>query len=517
MLHMQLRTDKARHSKIISAKRGCYCLSHAGVKSQSQTGVCSKKRDKLRQIALYKRHASTELCLNPWLGRLRGIDHNEGFGMTLKSKAAAWAAAFCVLGAPATASAEVYLSVEVEPPALPEYEQPEVPGPGYIWTPGYWSYGDEGYYWVPGAWVEAPEPGLLWTPGYWGWSDGHYHWNGGYWGEHIGYYGGVSYGYGYTGVGYYGGRWSEGVFVYNASVTHVNVTIIHNTYHETVNVTHTTNVSYNGGAHGVTVKPTHAEETASRERHIQPTQHQLDHHQTASKNREQLATVNHGKPGVAATSKPGNFTGPGVTTAHNGGGAGQTHNGGAHQTGGGGQAHNGGPDRFHQGANNSPSGSGGPAPRQGGSTSHLGGGGAGGNHAASPGGHQRPTGSAAGQGGRGGASPHASHQGAGQQMGGNSHAGGRQGSGSGGAPHSGGASHGGNGQMAQHGGGMHSGGASHGAMGGGRPGGGIHGAMGGGGIHGAMGGRPAGGGAPHGATGGRPPQHAAPQQKKPKL
>src|ERR1700753_343505 len=24
------------------------------------------------------------------------------------------------------------------PPELPEYEQPEAPGPNYIWTPGYW-------------------------------------------------------------------------------------------------------------------------------------------------------------------------------------------------------------------------------------------------------------------------------------------------------------------------------------------------------------------------------------------
>ena len=148
----------------------------------------------MRQIALYKCHTDAELRLIRWLGPLWGIDYDEGFGMTLKSKAAAWTVAFCVLGAPVTASAGVFLSVEIEPPALPEYEQPEVPGPGFIWTPGYWAYGDEGYYWVPGAWVEAPEPGLLWTPGYWGWSDGYYMWHEGYWGMHIGYYGGVYYG-----------------------------------------------------------------------------------------------------------------------------------------------------------------------------------------------------------------------------------------------------------------------------------------------------------------------------------
>ncbi len=51
------------------------------------------------------------------------------------------------------------------PPPLPDYEQPPPPGDGYIWTPGYWTWGPAGYYWVPGAWVEAPYVGALWTPG----------------------------------------------------------------------------------------------------------------------------------------------------------------------------------------------------------------------------------------------------------------------------------------------------------------------------------------------------------------
>ena len=35
------------------------------------------------------------------------------------------------------------------PPPLPDYEQPQAPGDGYMWTPGYWAYGQDGYYWVP--------------------------------------------------------------------------------------------------------------------------------------------------------------------------------------------------------------------------------------------------------------------------------------------------------------------------------------------------------------------------------
>ena len=50
----------------------------------------------------------------------------------------------------------VGISINVAPPALPVYVQPPCPAVGYIWTPGYWAYGDDDYYWVPGTWVMAP-------------------------------------------------------------------------------------------------------------------------------------------------------------------------------------------------------------------------------------------------------------------------------------------------------------------------------------------------------------------------
>src|SRR5215472_13082996 len=79
------------------------------------------------------------------------------------------------------------------PPELPVYEQPPIPAPGYLWTPGYWASGPNGYFWVPGTWVQPPAVGVLWMRGYWGWRDGIYTWNAGYWGPHIGFYGGVNY------------------------------------------------------------------------------------------------------------------------------------------------------------------------------------------------------------------------------------------------------------------------------------------------------------------------------------
>src|ERR1035441_10590871 len=95
------------------------------------------------------------------------------------------------------------------PPPLPDYDQPPAPEPDYLWTPGYWGWSPEGYYWVPGAWVAAPYAGALWTPGYWGFVGGRYRFHHGFWGLHIGFYGGVDYGFGYTGYGYYGGYWGR--------------------------------------------------------------------------------------------------------------------------------------------------------------------------------------------------------------------------------------------------------------------------------------------------------------------
>src|SRR5579885_1872110 len=54
---------------------------------------------------------------------------------------------------PAAAFVSIGISVGIAPPPLPVYEQPIAPGPGYIWTPGYWAWDPAyGYYWVPGAW-----------------------------------------------------------------------------------------------------------------------------------------------------------------------------------------------------------------------------------------------------------------------------------------------------------------------------------------------------------------------------
>ncbi|MBU6422154.1 MAG: YXWGXW repeat-containing protein [Gammaproteobacteria bacterium] len=220
-----------------------------------------------------------------------------------------------LLVAPGIASAQVSvgISVHIGPPPLPVYPQPFAPGPGFIWTPGYWAWGPYGYYWVPGTWVLAPRVGFLWTPGYWGWSAGMYWWHPGYWGPHIGFYGGINYGYGYIGVGYVGGYWRGGAFYYNRAVTNVNVTYVHNTYSQTVVNNATMNrVSYNGGTGGTEARPTAEQQTYAREQHVAPTAAQVHQERVAMNNPAQRFSANHGRPQIAATAKPGVFKGPGV-------------------------------------------------------------------------------------------------------------------------------------------------------------------------------------------------------------
>jgi WXXGXW repeat (2 copies) len=211
-------------------------------------------------------------------------------------------AALLFLGLPlASSPAYVAVSVGIAPPAIPIYEQPFCPAPGYIWTPGYWAYGDFGYYWIPGAWVLAPRVGFLWTPGYWGYRNGGYSFNQGYWGPTIGFYGGINYGFGYYGSGYYGGRWEGNHFRYNTAVSRVNTTVITNTYvnREVVRNNSGTRKSFNGPG-GVQAKPTAKERAATKAEHIAPTSAQKSRVEAAKKDPGLRAKNNKGKPNADA-------------------------------------------------------------------------------------------------------------------------------------------------------------------------------------------------------------------------
>jgi WXXGXW repeat (2 copies) len=213
-------------------------------------------------------------------------------------------AASPVTTAASPARVNVAVSIRIGPPVLPVYAQPICPGRGYIWVPGYWAYGDDGYFWVPGMWVLPPRVGLLWTPGYWAFDDGFYLWHAGYWGATVGFYGGINYGFGYPGTGFYGGYWRGDEYFYNTRVTNVNTTIIRNVYNTPFANEHAVSrVSFNGGPHGIHARPTAAELSAARTSHVAMTRAQLQHQKSASNNRTMLASVNHGRPDVAATAR----------------------------------------------------------------------------------------------------------------------------------------------------------------------------------------------------------------------
>jgi hypothetical protein len=217
----------------------------------------------------------------------------------------------------ARAQISVDVSANVAPPELPVYDQPPIPGDGYLWTPGYWAWSDDDqdYYWVPGTWVMAPQPDYLWTPGYWGTQGAVFFWHPGYWGPQIGFYGGVNYGYGYGGLGYEGGYWQGGRLYYNRSVNNIGTVNITNVYNRTVvnNVT-VNRVSYNGG-NGIQVRPTAEELAAARAPHLSATPAQVQQVNLARSQPALRASQNQGHPPVAATSRPGVFSGTGVVAA----------------------------------------------------------------------------------------------------------------------------------------------------------------------------------------------------------
>jgi hypothetical protein len=228
----------------------------------------------------------------------------------------------------ASSFAQVGISVNFAPPILPVVVQPPCPVEGYIWTPGYWGWGVSDYYWVPGVWVAPPAVGLLWTPPWWGWSNGVYGFNEGYWGPTVGFYGGINYGYGYSGNGYWGGHWEGNTFRYNTAVTHVNTSVVHNTYVDSsVNKqVNATRASFNG-PNGVKAQATAEQKAAAgNAKKMPPTSEQLARQEAASKDHNLQASVNKGHPNPDAIKSFNQQHGKGTEGAGAVVGAGKTEN-----------------------------------------------------------------------------------------------------------------------------------------------------------------------------------------------
>src|SRR5947209_5137933 len=67
------------------------------------------------------------------------------------------------------------------PPAPRVERYGYAPGPGYVWTPGYYSWYGGGYNWVAGRWVLPPRPHSVWVPGHYVRHERHSEYVGGHW------------------------------------------------------------------------------------------------------------------------------------------------------------------------------------------------------------------------------------------------------------------------------------------------------------------------------------------------
>lgn len=78
---------------------------------------------------------------------------------------------------------DVGISVGGAPPA-PRFVGPVgvAPGPGYIWTNGYWDWRGGTWVWVDGRWLLPPHGRRVWVePYYHPYGAGAYHYHRGYW------------------------------------------------------------------------------------------------------------------------------------------------------------------------------------------------------------------------------------------------------------------------------------------------------------------------------------------------
>jgi hypothetical protein len=161
-----------------------------------------------------------------------------------------------------------------------------------------------------------PYTGALWTPGYWGFYSNRYWFHPGHWGLHIGYYGGINYGFGYIGVGYEGGYWNGGRFTYNRLYNNVNERRVHNLYsynagnramanREAFNrESNNARPSFHGGTGGTQVRPRPSEAAAWREPTAPRMNTQVQHAQRYQSSPGQFANTNHGQPARPTVSRP---------------------------------------------------------------------------------------------------------------------------------------------------------------------------------------------------------------------
>lgn len=82
-----------------------------------------------------------------------------------------------------SAAAQVSIGVTIGTPPPPlRYEVVPAPRPGYVWAPGYWSWGGSGYVWIGGTWYQD-RPGYVYVRPRWVNDHGRWRMDRAYWGR----------------------------------------------------------------------------------------------------------------------------------------------------------------------------------------------------------------------------------------------------------------------------------------------------------------------------------------------
>jgi hypothetical protein len=77
------------------------------------------------------------------------------------------AAGFLIAGTLLSGCASGAVVVRLAPPPPRYAVVGAAPGPGYVWTEGYWDWRGAHYEWVAGRWMRPPHARAVWVPGEW--------------------------------------------------------------------------------------------------------------------------------------------------------------------------------------------------------------------------------------------------------------------------------------------------------------------------------------------------------------
>jgi hypothetical protein len=97
----------------------------------------------------------------------------------MKSKV--WAATAVLFGTILTACGGGYVVAAYGPPPPRYGVVGYAPGPGYVWTEGFWNLSGSSWVWVGGRWMRPPHPHAVWVGPEWRREGRGYHYYKGYW------------------------------------------------------------------------------------------------------------------------------------------------------------------------------------------------------------------------------------------------------------------------------------------------------------------------------------------------